>query len=203
VYLDVAGLSARCGGNGHRSPADGVHDHATWRSPAGCSRSLWLAQGSVVLGTGQHSGPGCGASRWRVVPAHARIVVGGTRLSWSRARGLAPMLTLLTCEPEILWERNRRVENKAENKNEFWADISVVAVSPVAIAAGITRGAYDAATDNGAFSEGFNTAAAPVFRAAREFGEEHGGLITRGVVTGAAGAVGARIVAAGLRHLRL
>jgi hypothetical protein len=90
-----------------------------------------------------------------------------------------------------------------EDKNEFWAEVSVVAVSPVAIAAGIARGAYDAATDNGAFSEGFNAAAAPVFRAAREFGEEHGGIITRGVVTGAAGALGARIVTSGLRHLRL
>jgi hypothetical protein len=89
-----------------------------------------------------------------------------------------------------------------ENKNEFWADVSVVAVSPVAIAAGITKGTYDAATDNGAFSEGFNAAAAPVFRAAREFGAEHGGIITKGVVTGAAGALGARLVNAGLKHLR-
>ena len=90
-----------------------------------------------------------------------------------------------------------------ENKNEFWADVSVVAVSPVAVAAGIARGTYDAATDNGAFSEGFNAAAAPVFRAAREFGEEHGGIITKGVVTGAAGAFGARLVSSGLRHLGL
>ena len=89
-----------------------------------------------------------------------------------------------------------------ENKNEFWAEVSVVAVSPVAIAAGITRGAYDAATDNGAFGEGFNAAAVPVFKAAREFGAEHGGIITKGVVTGAAGALGARLVNAGLKHLR-
>jgi len=89
-----------------------------------------------------------------------------------------------------------------ENKNEFWADVSVVAVSPVAIAAGITRGAYDAATDHGAFSEGFSAASAPIMKAAREFGEEHGGIITKGVVTGAAGALGARLVNLGLKHLR-
>lgn len=90
-----------------------------------------------------------------------------------------------------------------ENKNEFWADVSVVAVSPVAIAAGITKGAYDAATDHGAFSQGFNAAAEPMFRAARQFGAEHGGIITKGVVTGAAGALGARLVNAGLKHLRI
>ncbi len=39
-----------------------------------------------------------------------------------------------------------------ENSNEFWANVSMVAVSPVAIAAGFARGAYDASTDNGAFS---------------------------------------------------
>jgi hypothetical protein len=90
-----------------------------------------------------------------------------------------------------------------ENKNDFWAGLSVIAVSPVAIAAGVTRGAYDAATDNGAFSEGFSAAANPIMKAAREFGEEHGGIITKGVVTGAAGALGARLVHAGLRHLRI
>jgi hypothetical protein len=45
-----------------------------------------------------------------------------------------------------------------ENTNEFWANVSVVAVSPVAIAAGFAKGAYDASSDNGAFSEGFNAA---------------------------------------------
>jgi hypothetical protein len=88
-----------------------------------------------------------------------------------------------------------------ENTNEFWANASMVAVSPVAIAAGFAKGAYDASTDNGAFNEGFNAAAGPIMRAAKEFGAEHGTIITRGVVTGAAGAVGASIVRAGFRHL--
>ncbi len=89
-----------------------------------------------------------------------------------------------------------------ENANEFWADVSVVAVFPVAVAAGLAKGAYDASTDHGAFSEGFNSTAAPMMRAAKEFGAEHGPAITRGVVTGAAGALGARIVNEGLKRLR-
>jgi hypothetical protein len=89
-----------------------------------------------------------------------------------------------------------------EKTNDFWSNVSMVAVSPVAIAAGVAKGTYDASTDHGAFSEGFNTAAVPIMRAAREFGNEHGTSITKGVVTGAAGAFGARIVREGLRHLR-
>ena len=90
-----------------------------------------------------------------------------------------------------------------ENTNEFWANVSMAAVSPVAIAAGFAKGAYDASTDNGAFSEGFSAAAAPIMRAAKEFGAEHGTTITKGVVTGAAGALGVRIVNEGLKHLRI
>lgn len=87
-----------------------------------------------------------------------------------------------------------------ENKNEFWADVSMVAVSPVAIAAGIAKGTYDASTDHGPFSEGFNSAAIPIMKAAKEFGAEHGSIMTRGVITGAAGALGARIVNTGLKR---
>jgi len=79
----------------------------------------------------------------------------------------------------------------------------MAAVSPVAIAAGFAKGAYDASTDNGAFSEGFNAAAAPIMRAAKEFGVEHGTTLTKGVITGAAGALGARIVKEGFKHLRI
>jgi hypothetical protein len=89
-----------------------------------------------------------------------------------------------------------------ENKNEFWADVSAVVVTPVAIAAGVAKGTYDASTDNGAFIEGFNGVATPIIRAGKNFGAEHGPTITKGVVTGAAGALGARIVQAGLRALR-
>jgi len=90
-----------------------------------------------------------------------------------------------------------------ENKNEFWANVSTVAVTPVAVAAGLAKGTYDASTDHGAFIEGFNGAATPIIRAGRNFGAEHGPNITKGVVTGAAGALGARIVHVGLRALRL
>jgi hypothetical protein len=81
-----------------------------------------------------------------------------------------------------------------ENTNEFWANASVVAVSPVAFAAGFAKGAFDASTDRGAFSEGFNAAAAPILRGAKKFGAEHGTTITKGVITGAAGTLGARLV---------
>jgi hypothetical protein len=90
-----------------------------------------------------------------------------------------------------------------ENTNEFWANVSAIAVSPVAIAAGIAKGAYDASTDNGPFSEGFNATAGPIMRAAKEFGAEHGTTMTKGVITGAASALGARIVREGLKHLRI
>jgi hypothetical protein len=90
-----------------------------------------------------------------------------------------------------------------DNTNDFWANVSMAAVSPVAIAAGFAKGAYDASTDNGAFSEGFSTAAAPILKAAKEFGSEHGTTLTKGVISGAAGAIGVRIVNEGLRHLRL
>jgi len=88
-----------------------------------------------------------------------------------------------------------------EHENEFWAEVSAIAVSPVAIAAGFAKGAYDASTDNGAFVEGFNAAASPIIKAARSFGDEHGTTITKGVVTGAASMLGARIVSGGLKRI--
>ena len=90
-----------------------------------------------------------------------------------------------------------------ENKSEFWENVSAVAVTPVAIAAGLAKGSYDASTDRGAFIEGFTGAATPIIRAGKNFGAEHGSTITKGVVTGAAGALGARILHTGLRSLRL
>jgi hypothetical protein len=83
----------------------------------------------------------------------------------------------------------------------IWADVTMVAASPVAIAAGIAKGAFDASTDRGAFSEGFSGTAVPIVRAAREFGAEHGPTITKGVVAGAATAVGARIVNGVFKHV--
>jgi hypothetical protein len=93
------------------------------------------------------------------------------------------------------------VKQQVENRNEFWAEVSAIAVCPVAIAAGVARGAYDASTDHGPFVDGFSSTAAPIIRAARGFGEEHGTTITKGVVTGAAGTLGARIMREGLKHI--
>jgi hypothetical protein len=90
-----------------------------------------------------------------------------------------------------------------ENSSEFWVNVSTVVVTPVAIAAGLAKGTYDASTDHGAFADGFTAAATPVIKAGRDFGAEHGPVITRGVLTGAAGAVGAKIVGGALRHLRI
>jgi hypothetical protein len=81
-----------------------------------------------------------------------------------------------------------------ENTNEFWANASVVAVSPVAFAVGFAKGAYDASTDKGPFSDGFNAGAGPIMRGAKKFGAEHGTTITKGLITGAAGTLGARLV---------
>jgi hypothetical protein len=89
-----------------------------------------------------------------------------------------------------------------ENQSEFCENVSAVVVTPVAIAAGLAKGTYDASTDHGAFIEGFSGAATPIIKAGKTFGAEHGPAITKGVVTGAAGALGARIVHAGLRALK-
>lgn len=76
----------------------------------------------------------------------------------------------------------------------FWAGAIALAAAPVAIAAGIAKGSYDAVSGSGGFDEGFHAAADPVIASARKFGTEHQAAITKGVVGGAATAVGARIV---------
>ncbi len=90
-----------------------------------------------------------------------------------------------------------------EQTSEFWADVIAVAASPVAIAAGFTRGTYDAATGHGSFDEGFHAVADPIVGSAKKFGAEHGETITKGVLGGAAAALGGRIVTGALKHLRL
>src|SRR5215472_7769111 len=94
-------------------------------------------------------------------------------------------------------------ELKVEQTNDFWANVITVAASPVAIAAGIAKGSYDAATGSGPFAEGFNTTAEPIIWGAKRWGSEHGSTITKGVIGGAATAVGARIVGGALKHIRL
>ena len=90
-----------------------------------------------------------------------------------------------------------------EQPNDFWANVITVAASPVAIAAGIAKGSYDAATGNGPFAEGFGATAEPIIWGAKRFGAEHGPTITKGIIGGAATAVGARIIGGALKHIRL
>ncbi len=88
-----------------------------------------------------------------------------------------------------------------EQTDGFWAGVIGVAASPVAIAAGIIKGSYDAATNSGSFDEGYHGAADPIIASARKFGTEHQETITKAMLGGAAATVGARVVNAGLRHL--
>jgi hypothetical protein len=81
-----------------------------------------------------------------------------------------------------------------EQTEGFWAGAIALAAAPVAIAAGLAKGSYDAVSGGGAFDEGFHSAADPVIATARKFGTEHKDTITKGVIGGAATAVGARIV---------
>lgn len=89
-----------------------------------------------------------------------------------------------------------------EQAGGFWTEVIGVAASPVAIAAGIVRGSYDAATGSGAFDEGFHAAADPIIASARKFGTEHKETITKGLLGGAAATFGARLVNESLRHLK-
>jgi hypothetical protein len=79
-------------------------------------------------------------------------------------------------------------------KNRFWGTVTGIAFAPVAIASGVAKGAYDAASGNGGFAEGAEKVTRGMITSAEEFGEEHGDLITRGIITGAAAAAGSRLV---------
>ncbi|MBO0770644.1 MAG: hypothetical protein J2P35_04220 [Actinobacteria bacterium] len=89
-----------------------------------------------------------------------------------------------------------------EQTGGFWAGVIGVAASPVAIAAGVVKGSYDAATGSGGFDEGFHAAADPIIASARKFGTEHKETITKGMLGGAAATFGARVVNESLRHLK-
>ena len=95
-----------------------------------------------------------------------------------------------------------REELDMEQTGGFWAGAIGVAASPVAIAAGIAKGSYDAATGSGTFDEGFHAAADPIVASARKFGDEHQDAITKGLLGGAAATLGARIVSEGFKVLR-
>jgi hypothetical protein len=95
-----------------------------------------------------------------------------------------------------------RRELTMEQANGFWASAIGIAASPVAIAAGIAKGSYDAATGAGAFEEGFHSTADPIIASARKFGTDHKDTITKGILGGAAATIGGRIVNESLKHLR-
>jgi hypothetical protein len=90
---------------------------------------------------------------------------------------------------------------QTKDSNDFWANVVTVAVSPVAIAAGIAKGSYDAATGHGPFTEGFNGTAEPIIYGAKRFGTEHSSTITKGIIGGAATAIGGRIVGETLKKI--
>jgi hypothetical protein len=71
--------------------------------------------------------------------------------------------------------------------NEFWGNTVAVASTPVAVVAGLTNGAYKAATGTGSFNHGFESARKTVTGSAQKFGNDHGSTITRAVITGFVG----------------
>jgi hypothetical protein len=78
--------------------------------------------------------------------------------------------------------------------SKFWGTVSGIAATPVAIAVGVAKGAYDATSGNGSFAEGVEKTTGGIIKGAEHFGEQHGDLITRGIITGAAAAVGGKII---------
>ncbi|HUJ04554.1 MAG TPA: hypothetical protein VLX31_00435 [Streptosporangiaceae bacterium] len=78
--------------------------------------------------------------------------------------------------------------------NKFWGTVSGVAFAPVAITVGVAKGAYDAASGNGSFADSAERTTGTMIKGAENFGAEHGDLITKGIITGAAVAVGGRLI---------
>src|SRR5262249_58223578 len=115
------------------------------------------------------------------------VVRGGW--SWARAGQNATGCILAwgrACLPPPMQE-----ELDMEQTSGFWADALGVAASPVAIAAGIVEGSYDAASGSGAFDDGFHAAADPIVASARKFSTEDRETISRGSISGAAASLGA------------
>jgi len=75
------------------------------------------------------------------------------------------------------------------SESRFWGTAAAIASSPVAVAAGVVNGAYQAATGSGPFADGFETAERAVVQAAEKFGTEHGETITKATITGVIGVI--------------
>jgi hypothetical protein len=77
----------------------------------------------------------------------------------------------------------------------------MVAALPVAVAAGVAKGTFDAVTGGGAFEEGYQKTSNRVVSEAKRFGGEHGSTITRGLLVGVTSAIGGRIVSETLKRV--
>lgn len=88
-----------------------------------------------------------------------------------------------------------------EQASGFWADFSMVAALPVAVAAGVAKGTFDAVTGHGAFEEGYEATSGRVVSEAKKFGGEHGQTITKGLLVGVTSAIGGRIVTETLKRV--
>jgi hypothetical protein len=88
-----------------------------------------------------------------------------------------------------------------EQPSGFWADVSMVAALPVAMAAGVAKGTFDAVTGNGAFEQGYEATSNRVVGGAKKFGGDHGSTITRGLVVGVTSALGGRLVSETLKRV--
>lgn len=88
-----------------------------------------------------------------------------------------------------------------EQASGFWADFSMVAALPVAVAAGVAKGTFDAVTGNGGFEEGYEGVSNRVVTEAKKFGGAHGPTITKGLLVGATSAIGGRIVTETLKRV--
>ena len=73
----------------------------------------------------------------------------------------------------------------------FWGKTLAVVSAVPATYAGVTKGAYYAASGKGSFDEGFNSVVDPVVESAERFGDEYGKSLT-----GAAIYVGSRLAGA-------
>lgn len=87
-------------------------------------------------------------------------------------------------------------------EDAFWGTVISAVAFPAAVAAGLAKGTYDAATGNGSLTEGYNQMVRPIMNTAELFGREHGEAITKGLIQGATVALGGAIVNKSIRHVK-
>jgi len=84
---------------------------------------------------------------------------------------------------------------------KFWGVVGALLSVPVAVASGVVKGAHDAVTGAGSFKDGYSGTSEAVIDGAERFGTEHSDTITRGIVSGAALAIGGAAVKKTIGHL--